>query len=243
MRAIVFDWDGTLVDTLPAILQANVAVLRGYGLPFDEVSYRAAYAPDWRLMYRRLGVPEGAIEAAGAAWVRLYRDIAALRPFPGIDLALRRLASAGHRLGIVTAGDRGVVERQLAQLGLRELFGTLVCGDDLVAAKPDPEPLVRALTELDAAHLPDEAVYVGDAPDDMRMARAVGARGVGIAGALASPGELLGAGADEAWSSVVDWIDAYLGATVHEVAVDSAAKSAAEGAPDSAGRALPASGG
>lgn len=211
MRAIVFDWDGTLVDTLPAILRANITVLREYGVPFDEVSYRAAYTPDWRLMYRRLGVPEAAVEAAGARWLSLYREAGALLPFEGIDAALRRLVAAGHRLGLVTAGHRGVVVEQLEQFGLRELFGSLVCGDDPVAAKPDPEPLIKALTELDAADLPERAIYVGDAPDDMRMARAVGVQGVGIVGALASEDDLRRAGAVHVFVSVVEWVNAFLG--------------------------------
>jgi HAD superfamily hydrolase (TIGR01509 family) len=211
MRAIVFDWDGTLVDTLPAILRANITVLREYDVPFDEARYRAAYAPDWRLMYRRLGVPEEALEAAGSRWLSLYREAGALLPFPGIDAALRRLVAAGHRLGLVTAGHRDVVEVQLEQFGLRALFGSLVCGDDPVASKPDPEPLIKALTELDAADLPERAIYVGDAPDDMRMARAVGVQGVGIVGALASEDDLRRVGAVHVHVSVVEWVDAFLG--------------------------------
>jgi phosphoglycolate phosphatase len=211
MRAIVFDWDGTLVDTLPAILRANVTVLREYGVPFDEARYRAAYAPDWRLMYRRLGVPEEAVEAAGARWLGLYRDAPALLPFQGIDAALRRLVAVGHRLGIVTAAHRAVVEAQLDLFGLADLFPARVCGDDLVAAKPDPAPLLRALAELDAADLAEPAIYVGDAPDDMRMARAAGAIGVGIVGALASADDLWGAGASDVQGSVVAWIEAFLG--------------------------------
>jgi HAD superfamily hydrolase (TIGR01549 family) len=210
VRAIVFDWDGTLVDTLPAILRANIAVLLDYGLPFDEARYRAAYAPDWRLMYRRLGVPEQALEAAGARWLELYRETGALEPFPGIDVALRRLAGAGHRLGIVTAGHRGVVEDQLRQLDLDELFAARVFGDDPGAAKPDPEPLERALAQLDSERLSERPIYVGDAPGDMRMARTVGVTGVGIVGALATAEDLREAGATEVHESVVDWVDAFL---------------------------------
>jgi HAD superfamily hydrolase (TIGR01509 family) len=208
VRAIVFDWDGTLVDTLPAILRANITVLGAYGLPFDEARYRAAYAPDWRLMYRRLGVPEAALETAGTRWLELYREAGALAPFPGVDLALRRLVAAGHRLGLVTAGHRSVVEDQLRTFGLHDVLEVLVCGDDRVAAKPDPEPLLRALEELEAA--PESSIYVGDAPDDMRMARAVGATGIGIVGALATAHDLAAAGAAAVHASVVEWIEAYL---------------------------------
>jgi HAD superfamily hydrolase (TIGR01509 family) len=214
VSAIVFDWDGTLVDTLPAILEANITVLREHGVPFDEARYRAAYAPDWRLMYRRLGVPEAAVEAAGARWLGLYREAGALRPFDGIEAALRRLVAAGHRLGIVTAGHRAVVEGQLELFGLADLFTAKVCGDDALAAKPDPEPLLRALEELDAVDRPERAIYVGDAPDDMRMARTVGAMSVGIVGALASADDLRAAGAAQVQPSVVAWVDAFLGASV-----------------------------
>jgi HAD superfamily hydrolase (TIGR01549 family) len=210
VRAIVFDWDGTLVDTLPAILRANITVLEAYGVPFDEARYRAAYAPDWRLMYRRLGVPEEALETAGARWLELYREAGALAPFDGVDAALRRLVAAGHRLGLVTAGHRAVVEEQLRSFGLDDLLVARVCGDDLVASKPDPEPLLRALAELEAGGLPERAIYVGDAPDDMRMARTVGARGIGIVGALASAEDLVAAGASAVHDSVAAWVEAFL---------------------------------
>ncbi|HEY2917045.1 MAG TPA: HAD-IA family hydrolase [Candidatus Limnocylindrales bacterium] len=210
MRAVVFDWDGTLVDTLPAILRANVTVLEAYGLPFDEARYRIAYAPDWRLMYRRLGVPEEALEQAGARWLELYRAAGALAPFPGVADALRRLATAGYGLGLVTAGHRSVVEEQLRRFGLDDVLRVRVCGDDRLAAKPDPEPLRRALTELDAGDGP--VIYVGDAPDDMRLAGAVGATGIGIEGLLATAEDLLAAGAASVHPSVVAWVDSFLGA-------------------------------
>ncbi len=210
MRAIVFDWDGTLVDTLPAILEANVEVLREYGVAFDEQVYRSAYVPDWRHMYRRLGVPEASLAAAGRRWLELYRGARDLSPFPGVAAALRRLATAGHVMGLVTAGDRPIVEDQLSRFGLAELLPVQVCGDDPLPPKPDPEPLRMALARLDAWSLPDAPLYVGDALDDMRMARTAGVRGVGIVGPLAAAEDLLAAGAAETSGSVVEWVDAYL---------------------------------
>ena len=76
MDAIVFDWDGTLCDSLPAIYEANRIVLEELGLPFDDARYRAAYVPDWRLMYQRLGVPDGALDEAGRRWLALYAEAA-----------------------------------------------------------------------------------------------------------------------------------------------------------------------
>lgn len=209
--AAVFDWDGTIVDTMPAVLRANTAVLAEHGLVFDLVRFRAAYAPDWRIMYRRLGVPAGRIESAGERWLELYRADVRIAPFPGAVAALRRLAGAGIHLALVTAGHREVVEAQLAAVRVLDLFEVRVCGDDDVRSKPHPEPLLRALGVLGVGDRPDRTAYVGDAPDDMRMAAAVGALGVGIEGVLGGPAELVMAGASTVHASVADWVDAILG--------------------------------
>ena len=68
MNAILFDWDGTLADTLGAIYRANVEVMTALGLPFDPVIYRRHFAPDWRVMYARLGVPADRLEEANERW-------------------------------------------------------------------------------------------------------------------------------------------------------------------------------
>lgn len=209
MDAVIFDWDGTLVDTLPAIFRANIDVLARFDVPFDEARYREAYVPDWRLMYRRLGVLEADLESAGSHWLSLYRASAPPRPIRGARGALRRLSKAGFAMGLVTAGHRELVEAQLDHLGLGAVLPVRVCGDDPIPAKPDPEPLHRALAALGAG-APARATYVGDAPDDMRMARAVGARAIGIVSILGTAADLTAAGADEVHPSVADWVDAFL---------------------------------
>jgi phosphoglycolate phosphatase-like HAD superfamily hydrolase len=114
-------------------------------------------------------------------------------------------------MGLVTAGHRALVEEQLDHLGLLSVLPVRVCGDDPVPAKPDPEPLRRALDGLRVGDRPEHAIYVGDAPDDMRMARAVGARAVGIVSTLGTAADLRAAGADEVSASVADWVDGFLG--------------------------------
>lgn len=215
MKAMIFDWDGTLVDTLPAITRANAEVLGSYGVAYDDAAYRAAYSPDWRRMYRRLGVPALHVEEAGTRWLSAYRSLMTeVRPFVGAGAAVRRLADAGFRLGIVTAGDRPVVEHQLAATGLDHSFSVVVCGDDLPFAKPHPEPLLHALGQLGLRDEPTLVTYVGDAPDDMRMARTVGARGVGIVSIIGDRSELEAAGAAEVADSVADWVATFLGQPV-----------------------------
>jgi phosphoglycolate phosphatase-like HAD superfamily hydrolase len=210
MDAVIFDWDGTLVDSLPEIYRANVEVLREYEVPFDADRYRAAYVPDWRLMYQRLGVPPEHLEAAGERWRDLYASTPMPAAFDGVHEALDRLADAGHVLGLVTAGDRDVVEGQLERLGLASLIKVRVCGSDDIASKPHPDPLLLALADLGLRGRPGDAAYIGDAPDDMRMARAVGTRAVGIVSTLGTREDLLAAGAHEVSASVPDWVGRFL---------------------------------
>ena len=211
MDAIVFDWDGTLMDSLAAVFEANAKVLGEYGVPFDEDRYRAAYTPDWRVMYQRLGLPESAMEAAGDRWLELYGDTDDADLLPGAAEALRRLADAGFVLGLVTAGDQVVVEAQMQRLGVAGLLPIRVYGSDDVAAKPHPEPLLRALGQLDRADRAHAARYVGDVPDDMRMARAVGALGIGIESSIGVRDDLLRAGATAVYPSVASFVDELLG--------------------------------
>ena len=221
MEAIVFDWDGTLIDSLPGIFEANLQVLAEHGVPFDEERYRAAYVPDWRLMYQRLGLPDEALDAAGERWLELYRQTDDAQLLPRADESLRRLAAAGYVLGLVTAGHRDVVEDQLQRFGLAGLLPIRVFGNDDVASKPHPEPLLRALGQLERADRAHAARYVGDVPDDMRMARAVGALGIGIESSIGTRAELLGAGATAVYGSVGEFVDDLLGTL--EVATQRAA--------------------
>ena len=156
--AAVFDWDGTIVDTLPLIYRANVVVLGELGIPLSRAWFRERYTPDWRSSYRELGVPEDRWDAVAARW---SEEMQAVRPraLPWARGGLRRLARHGVRLGLVTASTRSVVEPNLRRLNLDGLFETAYFSDDVVDGKPHPEGLLRALADLDV--VPADAVYVG----------------------------------------------------------------------------------
>lgn len=211
MEAILFDWDGTLVDSLGAFHEANATVMAAFGLPFDTVLYRRNYVPDWREMYRRLGVPGDRLDEANDLWEKTFAgSVDRVIAFPGTREALARLRDSGAVLGIVTAGVRAVVEPLLITTGLGELLPVRVFGDDLAVHKPDPAPLRQALRLAGDGHAAETSAYVGDAPTDMRMAVTVGARAIGIESVLGDPDELRAAGADEVAPSVVIWVDRHL---------------------------------
>ncbi len=122
VQAVLFDWDGTLVDTLPFMFAATELVMAEFGTAITWDDYRRHFTPDWRLLYRRFRLPEEMIEQVGARWWSLYRGRDEAVLLPGAADALRRLADAGIALGVVTAGRRDSVEPQLERHGLGGLL-------------------------------------------------------------------------------------------------------------------------
>jgi HAD superfamily hydrolase (TIGR01509 family) len=193
--AALFDWDGTIVDTLPLIYRANVVVLGELGIPLSREWFLERYTPDWRASYRELGVPEDRWEAVAARWAEEMRA-GRPRALPWARGALRRLARHGVRLGLVTASTRNVVEPSLRRLNLEGVFETAYFSDDVVNGKPHPEALLRALADLGVA--PADAVYLGDTIIDQAMAAAAGT-------------PFRAAGVERVWPGVGAWADDLLG--------------------------------
>jgi pyrophosphatase PpaX len=88
--------------------------------------------------------------------------------------------SSGHKLGLVSSGDRERVSQQLRQFRLTRVFRTRVLGGDTEEKKPHPAPLLKALKEMKAEA--PHCVYVGDTPEDVKMARAAGVRAIAVLG-------------------------------------------------------------
>jgi phosphoglycolate phosphatase len=206
--AALFDWDGTIVDTLEHIYRANVIVLGELGITMTREWFRERYTPDWRASYRELGIPEHLWDATAIRWSEEMRS-ARPRALPWARAALRRLGRRGVRLGLVTASTRNVVEPNLQRLNLDGVFETTWYADDVANGKPHPEALLRALDDLGVA--PADSVYVGDTTVDLEMAAAAGAPFVAIGGTTAERA-FLAAGAERVWAGVGAWADDLLGA-------------------------------
>lgn len=205
--AAVFDWDGTLVDTLGMIYRANVAALAPHGITMSREWFRTGYTPDWRRSYRDLGVPEHLWDDVSDRWAAA---MGAMRPraMPWARGALRRLRRRGIRVGLVTASTRAVVAPNLVRLNLEGVFEAAVYADEVVHGKPHPEALLRALGELGVE--PARTVYVGDTTVDLEMARAAGAAFAAV-GTTTDPEAFRAAGIEPVWSGVGAWVDDLLG--------------------------------
>jgi len=204
---VLFDLDGTVIDSgaiiLASMRHAAKEVLGAE--PPDEELMAAVGGPGLEAQMYALA-PERVEEL-----VTVYR--AHNEPLheglvccAGIEDVLVRLKDEGRRLGIVTAKRRKTVELAFDQIPLAHLFETVVGGDETEHHKPDPEPLLLALERLDAR--PEEAAYVGDAPFDVKAAKAAGLFAVAVTWGGIHPRERLEA---EEPDAVVDTADELYG--------------------------------
>jgi len=172
LKAILFDLDGTLTDTLRLVLSSLGAALGpvwGEERSPDEIR-RLLGPSELRILEQEApGRPE-VVEAFYRHYrARLHHDACV---FHGVRPMLATLAERGWPLGLVTSkGARGTAIT-LEEFGLRRFFRAVVHGDEVRATKPDPEAIRLCLQRLLIP--PEEAVYVGDQPTDLVAARAAG---------------------------------------------------------------------
>lgn len=175
-RTVLFDLDGTLIDSEALILASYRHTMKVHleEVPPDEAWLEGMGTPlivQLRDFARDAEEARSMLRTYQAHNALMHREL--LRRFPGAEEALARLRAGGVRLGIVTSKLR---ESALEGMRLCDLdpdwFETIVTADDPVAPKPDPAPVLRALSNLDEE--PGGAVFVGDTVWDLRSGRAAG---------------------------------------------------------------------
>ena len=176
--ALIFDLDGTLIDSAPDIHAAANKVFAAHGhAPFAFDTVRGFIGNGVGVLVSRLlssrGLPgEGALHQAMVAdFIALYEDAFDLtQPYPGALTALTALANAGHPIGICTNKPEGPARAALRHFGLDRHVRALIGGDSLPQRKPDPAPLRATLGKLGTSR----AFFVGDSEVDAETARAAG---------------------------------------------------------------------
>ncbi len=178
LEGVLFDWDGTLIDSYHADTSAYLAMFKEMGISWGLEELEKHYSPNWYQVYRAAKLPRKLWNEADRAWRAHY---AKHRP-KLISGARRVLAqiSQKHALGLVTSGDGDRVRRQLREFGLTRLFSARVCSGDTLRKKPHPEPLRLAMEQMELE--PACCAYIGDAPQDVEMARRAGVLAIGVLG-------------------------------------------------------------
>jgi len=203
VEGVLFDWDGTLIDSFHADTSAYLAMFQEIGIDWGLEELEQNYSPNWYHVYRAAGLPRKRWEDADRLWRAHY---AKHRP-KLISGARRVLARLGreHPLGLVTSGDRDRVILQLREFRLTQLFTARVCSGDTVRKKPHPEPLRLALRQMELD--PSACVYVADAPQDVEMARRAGVRAIGVLGPFPTEKRLRAARPEFLLGSIVELPD------------------------------------
>lgn len=182
VRAVAFDLDGTLLDTLPDIADAADRTLVDIGrAPVEREIVRSYIGNGIARLTKRLLTgemqgepPEELFERAFSLFESHYRITLALRtkPYPGVEDGLRYFSAAGLKLACVTNKAEAFTLPLLEATGLRRFFDLVVSGDSLPRKKPDPLPLLHCAVRFDTR--PEKLLVVGDSANDAEAARAAG---------------------------------------------------------------------
>lgn len=179
-RAVVFDLDGTLCDSVPDLTAALNRVLEEQGRPpLPAATVRTLVGDGAAVLVHRALAEFGGLPPEGAEphierFITIYEadPSARTRLFPGVEETLGRLAEAGAALGVCTNKPLRATGRLLSDLGIAERFAAVVGGDSYPTRKPSPEPLLGVLAMMRVD--PADAAYVGDNEHDAATGLAAG---------------------------------------------------------------------
>lgn len=177
ITTLLFDWDGTVVDSAQLGLTAYEKSFAELGIPFDHETYESVYSPNWLAVYEGMGLPKEQWQRADELWTQHYGEQSA-ELIQGAGESIAELRKKGYRLGVVSSGNDCRVNREIEELGLAGFFEVVVCHEQISNRKPHPEGLEIALRSLGCSQT--EVGYVGDTPEDIEMGKGAGVLTVGV---------------------------------------------------------------
>jgi HAD superfamily hydrolase (TIGR01509 family) len=197
---VLFDWDGTLLNSFEADATAYAYMFGALRMPWSIEELKRHYSPNWHNVYRAAGIPRSKWDEADRLWRLSYKKQQP-KLQPGAMRVLRNL-DRRFKLALVSSGSRSRVRKQLREHNVSAMFLTKICSEDAPRRKPHPAPLKMALEKL-RAH-PRVSVYIGDAPEDIEMAHRAGLRAIGVLGGSPVPERLRAAAPDAMIETIVE---------------------------------------
>lgn len=193
---MLFDLDGTILDTNELIITSFLESLKGHVPPgFSReqiIPHMGLTLEDQLRMFSGQQEVSHLIQAYREVNLRMHDDF--VKPFPHVNEVLERLHGAGIQIGVVTTKMRFTTEKGLKFVGIADYVDAIVTVDDVVNPKPHPEPVLKALEQLGADA--SQALMIGDSMVDMGSGKAAGVTAVGVAWSLKGAAKLREAGAD-----------------------------------------------
>jgi HAD superfamily hydrolase (TIGR01509 family) len=198
IECVLFDWDGTLLNSFAADANAYMHMFGALGMQWSMAELLRHYSPNWHRVYRAARLPRSRWEEADRLWRQFY-DQQRPRMQPGARRVLR-LLDRRFKLALVSSGSRSRVRRQLREQNVAAIFLAKICSEDAPRRKPHPAALHMALEKLRVA--PQSSIYIGDAPEDIEMAHRADMRAVGVLGGSPVPERLRAAEPDALIESI-----------------------------------------
>lgn len=194
IKAVIFDMDGTLVDSADIVLGAFKHVLEGSGQVYDELIVRSYIGRLLDHTYESLFPDRDPSEliALHRAWQADNKHL--LRGFKGLGELLEELKKRRLKIGLFTSAVRSRTDVVLSELEIHEFFDAIICGDEVVNPKPHHEGIERVAKMLGVEL--DEAVFVGDSEHDILSGKSAGVITIGITHGFGTKESLEATGAD-----------------------------------------------
>ena len=193
INTLLFDWDGTLVDSAMSSYLTFQKALEHCGVGFSWEQFEEHFTPDWHRMYEAVGLEEARWKVADEAWKKSYPCVQ-YSLVSGAQDTLRTLRDRRYRLGVVTSGSRWRLQDEVRDFGLDGIFDVVICNEDVVMRKPDPEGLFKAADRLKCETAC--CAYVGDVPEDILAGKRARMHTVGVKSAFPTSRKLADASPD-----------------------------------------------
>lgn len=207
LKAILFDLDGTLLDSVSTILESNRVVCTSMGISYDEDVWRTLIGIPLEVQANKL-LPGRELEYMDN-YKRVYRERQdpEIRLFPGTVSMLDALRLQGYRTAVVTSKNARGTHRVMQLTELATKFDAIITADDVERAKPHPEPILKALDMLSVKS--HEAIYVGDSFFDVDSSQRAKVDCVAVSWGARSKDELLlmcPKAVVDSWQEFLDWL-------------------------------------
>ena len=199
-KVVMLDFDGTIARTIPAILHASEKMLGMHGYTIDPVqverNFGLALPEAFRCFSNDPNIDDETMEQMIVEFNTIYKNECEplIELFDGVVETLDKLRKAGVILLIASNNIRSVLNRLTTRLNIAQYFDGIVCADDVVNAKPDPDIALLALERYNVKG--GEALVVGDSTYDMDMGREAGCNLCGVSFGSHTPEMLRGKGAN-----------------------------------------------
>lgn len=176
-KALLFDFDGTLADTLPFYIQAYDGALRaiGFTLPEKEI-VKLCFGKKEDVVCNTLNVPEKTELFRTTYFEGVKTKFAKAPLFEGVKELLDTLKKRDVKVGIITFAYRWYIDQMVAQYGLAPYVDMVISTDDVKNPKPDPEAVLSFCTRFNLS--PEDCIVVGDAKSDILMAQRAGSTSI-----------------------------------------------------------------